>query len=225
MPVEIGETFHNPRCRETVVVRSPAHDNAGFRTVLDVWADAGGAVSGIHVHPHSDERFTLVEGRLTVEIEGRRVHLTQPGDSVLIPAGLRHHWWNSGGATSHHICEFRNLADRFEELVLRQLFCLAQDGETGRTGQPKLLPQALTTLEYGDVVRFDSPPWVVQKILFTALRPIALLRGYRGRNTEYLKRASATRRQLPSLPEAASRWHFAQDGGDPFPADILAATQ
>lgn len=220
MPVEVGETFYNPLCRETVVVRSPAQQNHGFRTVLDVWAEAGGAVSGVHLHPNSQERFTLVDGRLIVEIEGRQILLEQPGDSVLIPAGLRHHWWNAGGQTSHHICEFRNLADRFEELVLRQLFCLAQDGKTGRTGQPTLLPQALTTLEYGDVVRFIAPPWAVQRLLFTVLAPLARRRGYKGRNPSYLHRSSDEYRELPMLPDEARRWHFTDTGEDPFAPEL-----
>lgn len=225
MSVESGETFYNPLCKEKVVVRSPAHENDGYRTVLDVWVEAGGAVSGIHLHPHSEERFTLVEGRLIVEIEGRQVLLENPGDSVLIPPGLRHRWWNAGGQTSRHLCEFRNLADRFEELVLRQLFCLAQDGKTGRTGQPTLLPQALTTLEYGDVVRFDTPPWIVQRVLFSALAPIARWRGYQGRNPDYLARSSETRQELQPLPEEASRWHFTAEGHDPFPSESLAGAR
>lgn len=124
-----------------------------------VYSEPGGAVSGEHLHPVSEERFTLVRGKVAFLIGEREVALGQTGQSVLIQPGIKHRWWNCGGEQAFHICEFRKNSDWFEQLVLRRLFGLAQDGRITPEGRPRLLQQAVTTLEFGDVVRFTSPPW------------------------------------------------------------------
>lgn len=206
--VGIGEVYDNPRCGERVVVRTPAAKADGDRTILDVYAKSGGAVSGEHLHPFSQERFTLVRGKVSFLIGGRQVDLTEPGQSVLIQPGIRHRWWNSSGVESYHICEFRGNAERFEQLVLRQLFGLAQDGKTTPEGMPHLMQLAATTLEYGDVVRFTNPPWLVQRLLFGVLAPMARLSGHKGSYPEYLTRRPAEVVELESLPAEVAAHHY-----------------
>lgn len=208
MAVSQGEVYENPRCRERVVIRTPAAETGGRRTVMDVYVQPGGAVSGSHVHPRSEERFTLVRGRVAFSIDGREVVLDRSGQSILIPAGVKHRWWNAGGDESRHICELRGGADRFEQLVLRQLFGLAQDGKTSPEGMPHLLQQAVTTLEFEDVLRFTSPAWPVQRLLFGALAPVARLLGYQGCNPEYMDRKPSEIAELEPLPDEVAAWHY-----------------
>lgn len=208
MTVGVGEVYENPRCGERVVVRTPAAETGGERTILDVYATPGGAVSGEHLHPLSEERFTLVRGKVAFLIGGRRVTLEEPGQSLLIQPGIAHRWWNCTGEESYHICEFRRNAERFEELVLRQLFGLAQDGRTSPEGMPKLLQQALTTLGYGDVVNFTNPPWQVQRVLFTVLAPVARLLGLKGCYEEYLTRKPSETAVLEPLPAEVAAHHY-----------------
>ncbi|WP_431032180.1 cupin domain-containing protein [Streptomyces sp. P6-2-1] len=207
MTVSVGEVYENPRCRERVVIRTPSSETGGARTVMDVYSEPGGAVSGAHVHPVSEERFTLVRGKVAFLIGGRPVTLDEPGQSVLIQPGIEHRWWNCSGERAFHICEVRKNSDRFEQLVLRQLFGLAQDGKTTPEGMPRLLQQAVTTLEFGDVVRFTTPPWVLQRTLFTVLAPVARLLGYKGCDPEYLERKPSETAELEELPEEVLRWH------------------
>ncbi|MBW4717534.1 cupin domain-containing protein [Saccharothrix obliqua] len=207
MTVEVGEVYENPRCGERVVVRTPAAMTDNARTVLDVYATPGGAVSGEHLHPLSEERFTLVRGRVAFLIGGRKVVLDECGQSVLIQPGIKHRWWNCGGVESFHVCEVRRNADRFEQLVLRQLFGLAQDGRTSPEGMPGLLQQALTTREYGDVVRYTRPPWAVQRVLFAVLAPIARLTGRKGCYPEYLHRKPTETVALEHLPAEVAALH------------------
>ena len=213
MAVSRGEVYENPRCGERVVVRTPASETDGMRTILDVYASPGGAVSGEHVHPVSEERFTLVRGKVAFLIGGRQVTLERPGQSVLIQPGIEHRWWNCAGEESYHICEVRQNADRFETLVLRQLFGLAQDGKTSPEGMPKFLQQVVTTLEFGDVVRFTTPPWRVQRLLFGALAPVARMLGYQGCNPEYLERKPSEIVELEQLPDEVLAWHYADVDG------------
>ncbi|MFF9815291.1 cupin domain-containing protein [Streptomyces sp. NPDC014006] len=207
MTVSVGEVYENPRCRERVVIRTPSSHTGGERTVMDVYSEPGGAVSGEHLHPVSEERFTLVRGKVAFLIGGRQVTLDKPGQSVLIQPGIRHRWWNCSGEQAFHICEVRKNSDRFEQLVLRQLFGLAQDGKTTPEGMPRLLQQAVTTLEFGDVVRFTSPPWALQRALFTVLAPVARLLGHQGCDPRYMDRKPSEIAELEELPEEVMRWH------------------
>jgi mannose-6-phosphate isomerase-like protein (cupin superfamily) len=206
--VSPGEVYENPRCRERVVIRTPAEETGGERTIMDVYVQPGGAVSGAHVHRIREERFTLVRGRVAFLIADREVVLDKPGQSVLIQPGIEHCWWNASGEESRHICEIRGNADRFEQMVLRQLFGLAQDGKTNAEGLPNLLQRAVTTLEFKDVLWFTNPPWVLQRLLFGALAPVARRLGYLGCNPEYMNRKPSEIAVLEDLPEEVLAWHY-----------------
>ncbi|KAL9470805.1 hypothetical protein ACSS6W_008746 [Trichoderma asperelloides] len=43
-----------------------------------------------HAHPNSDELFYLLEGKLTIELEGQNDVVMQVGDMFVIPKGIRH---------------------------------------------------------------------------------------------------------------------------------------
>lgn len=209
MMVKPGEVYYNPRCREKVVIRTPSSQTNGERIIMDVYVEPGGFVAGYHNHPFSEERFTLVRGRLRVHIAGRDVILKEVGQTVLIPPGKVHRWFSdSDDEETFMICELRNKADRFEKLVLRQLFGLAQDGRTNAAGVPSLLQRSVTLPEFADVVRYANPPWPVQRVLYGALAPIARLMGYRSCNPEYLDRAPEETAELEQLPPEVALHHL-----------------
>lgn len=43
-----------------------------------------------HAHPNSDELFYLLEGKLTIELEGHDDVAMQVGDMFVVPKGVRH---------------------------------------------------------------------------------------------------------------------------------------
>ena len=49
----------------------------------------------LHVHYLEDEEGTVTAGTLSVELDGRRFE-AGPGESVRIPHGVSHRWWNAG---------------------------------------------------------------------------------------------------------------------------------
>lgn len=63
--------------------------------------------------------------------------------------------------------------------MIETFFGLARLGYTDSKGLPNLLQLVLTAQEFSDVIVFRSPPPVVQRVIFGALAPIALWRGYR----------------------------------------------
>jgi len=180
-----GEVYDNPVTGERVVIRLGTQETGGERLVADVYVRPGGAVVGEHIHPSIDETFTILKGRVGIAIDGRRT-IAEPGQTLHVPRGTAHDWWNAGDEEAHILVEITP-ATRFE-LMIRNLFCLAQDGKTDKKGKPKLLQLALIAREFDDVVRLTRPPRLLQKVLFAILAPIARLKGYRGSYPHYVTR-------------------------------------
>lgn len=206
MVVRRGEVYENSVCGERVVIRVGNDETAGERILWDLYLEPGGAVVGEHYHPASDERFTLVHGRLGMRVAGREQVVDQVGATVLADAGTPHYFWNAGATEARVLVEMRGGAERFEQMVFRQLFNLAQDGKTNAQGMPNLLQAAVTSLEFADVARFTTPSWPRQRLLFGALAPVARALGYRGLYPKYQDRApSAVTEPEPLPPEVLVR--------------------
>jgi mannose-6-phosphate isomerase-like protein (cupin superfamily) len=73
-----------------------------------------------HSHPHSDELFLVVEGRLVIELSDGRSLTLGPWQAVTVPAGTVHR-------TS---AEMRTVNLCFEELAAETVF-LERDAPTG----------------------------------------------------------------------------------------------
>jgi quercetin dioxygenase-like cupin family protein len=184
-----GDVIENPVTGERAVVRVGTAETAGAFGVVDLYVRPGGAVVGEHWHPAMDERFTVLRGRVGYRLDGQE-RTAEPGSEIHVPAGVRHDWWNAGDEEARVRVEVRPAA-RFEVMILN-LFGLAQDGKTNARGLPNLLQLALLVREFRDVIRFTRPPQVVQAVLFGALAPFARLLGYQGSYPQYLTRRAAT---------------------------------
>jgi hypothetical protein len=72
--------------------------------------------------------------------------------------------------------------------MIRQLFLTAQDGRTDAKGRPRPLHAALLAREFGDTIRFTSPPRLVQGALSGLLAPVARLAGFRALDPDHVNR-------------------------------------
>ncbi|HEV2769217.1 MAG TPA: cupin domain-containing protein [Solirubrobacteraceae bacterium] len=90
-----GQTIENPvsgeRCRWLLT----AEQTDGRLTRAELTVRPGGGVALEHVHPRSEERFELLEGELTLEVDGGRTVL-HAGERATVPAGVPHRWANQG---------------------------------------------------------------------------------------------------------------------------------
>jgi hypothetical protein len=64
--------------------------------------------------------------------------------------------------------------------MIGTLHGLARPGHVDEKGMPDPLQMAMIGREFSDVVQFRSPPPAVQKVMFSALAPLAHAMGYRG---------------------------------------------
>ena len=177
-----GEIYENRVQGDRVVVREGSEDTGGERLVADLYIQPGGAVAGKHVHSYITERFEVIAGTVRFHVDGRD-EVASPGQQVEVLPGVVHDWWNVGEEEAHVLVDIRP-AERFE-LMIQNLYGLANDGKSNARGVPKLLPLALFAREFRREGEFIRPPRIIQHLLFGALAPLARARGYKAINPEY----------------------------------------
>jgi quercetin dioxygenase-like cupin family protein len=191
-PIQVGELWENPVTRERVTIMELPWDNPARRATAELTALVGARVAGAHYHPTLVEQFTVLEGELTVQREGK-TGILHEGETAVIQPGTWHDWWN---ATDHdaRVRVEVTPGERFLYMI-ETFFGLARLGYTDASGMPSLLQLALTSIEFSDVIVFRSPPRILQRALFGALVPIALCRGYRATYPQISRMTLAPRNQ------------------------------
>lgn len=87
--------FHHgplPDHSDLLVGREPPSDVGWRSELIQVWfnnTDTPWADDGRHLHTGSDEVFVVLEGRLTIEVEGERVEVG-PGEFCCFRRGVVH---------------------------------------------------------------------------------------------------------------------------------------
>ena len=182
-PYSPGDSVENPVTGELGILLKGPWEGDNSSLLVDLHVQPGGAVAGEHVHPDLDERFTVKAGRIAFRLDGEE-SVAGPGESVEIPRGSWHDWWNASDEEEAVAQVYVSDGSRFL-LMIENLFGLARDGHTNQEGLPDPLQLTVFATEFRDVIVFKRPPAAVQKVLFGALRPIAAARGYRGTYPQY----------------------------------------
>ena len=136
--------------------------------VAELLALVGARVIGEHRHPALVERFTVLEGELTMK-RGGQTSTLRKGESATIEPNVWHDWCNASDRDARVRVEVTP-GERFGHMI-ETLFGLARLGHTDSEGMPNLLQLALVAREFSDVIVFRSPPLVVQRALFGILAP------------------------------------------------------
>ena len=187
--------MENPVTREHAVVLELPWQNTEGRAVAELTALPGARVAGEHLHPALDERFSVLRGELTVVRDGRRSVL-HAGESAHIAPGVWHDWWNEAQEDAVVRVEITP-GERFVHMI-ETLFGLAREGHVNAKGMPNPLQLALTAQEFSDVIVFHKPPQAVQRLVFSALTPIARRRGYRATYPSFSRTTLAPRSPHPT---------------------------
>jgi quercetin dioxygenase-like cupin family protein len=169
-----GDRFENPATRETGRIITGAGDTDGRYMQSETRVRPGGAVSVVHRHRECTERFEVLEGELTLQLDGQTRSLLA-GEQVTIAPGVAHHYAN----TSDEDVVFRFdvwPAARFEAMVVT-LFALGTEGKTDAKGAPSPLQMAVILDEYGDVLELVGPPRWLQRVAIGVLARIGRARG------------------------------------------------
>jgi mannose-6-phosphate isomerase-like protein (cupin superfamily) len=151
----------NPATGERLIFRQTAADTGGELVELEAIITPDGACAGAHVHPHQEERFEVLEGLVGFRL-GRKKTVAEPGDTVVVPAGTVHRFWNAGDIDARFVCQVTP-ALQFEALI-ETMFGLAADGKTTKKGIPNPLRLAVIANAHWDGLRAPYVPSVLQRV-------------------------------------------------------------
>ncbi len=170
-----GEIIENPVTGERMVfhgVGAGTFTDDAFRA--DVFVRPYGLVAAAHVHVDQEERLSILAGRLTYRI-GRDEQPLGARQTVSVPPGTPHLWWNDGDSEAHVLVELRPRG-RAEQLF-ETLFALAREGKTDERGMPGLVQLAFLAQEHGYYPA--GLPIVLERTILSAVAALARAVGYR----------------------------------------------
>jgi mannose-6-phosphate isomerase-like protein (cupin superfamily) len=141
---------------------------------IEIRTEPGGGVLADHVHPKLEERYEVLEGEVTFRVDGKPV-VAGPGAKVVVAAGVRHSFQNTGTETAQLEVE-ADPALRLRESIEGGA-SLARTEKFTATGQPRslraLIEGAALAHRYRETVILTSPPPAVQRLLFPLLAGFA----------------------------------------------------
>ena len=177
-------TIENPIIKDRVTfVRTTEETGGEFSEVLVELSPGGGTEP--HFHTLYSESFTPIEGRLGVLVERDR-RLLEPGETVTVPPGLVHCFFNP----SEHVVRFKGEARPGylgQEHFVQIAYGLARDGYVNKKGYPNRLSHIALLMEMGDV-RIPGPTF---RLFGPVLRLLASRARRRGVERDLLERYCA----------------------------------
>ncbi len=179
-----GEVIEDPITNQRLTFLKTARDTDGELLMFEDHIGPYGFVNGgiPHVHPIQTERIEVTSGTLRFKVRGRQQDL-QAGESVSIPPGVSHAWWNERGEDAQILVELRPALDT--ESAFETGFGLCRDGKTNDKGFPSFWQMVVLMDAFLDEVCMPWIPLRVQKAVASVLAPLGRRRGYRARYPEY----------------------------------------
>jgi len=172
----------HPVTSERIVFRRRARDTGGELMEMNLYLGAAGFIAAPHVHPHQEERFHI-SGAPAMFRVGKEERLYQPGETVVVPPGTPHLWWNPGDQVVDALIQFRPALDT--ETFFENFFGLARDGKVGRNGLPSALQMMVFARDYHREMQLPGSRQRVLYPLAVMLAPVARALGYKGRYDQY----------------------------------------
>jgi quercetin dioxygenase-like cupin family protein len=166
----------NPATGERIRFTATPQDGGEDLVRFDWCSRPGGAITE-HVHPYQEERFSILAGEAHFTVGGER-RVVGPGETIVVPAGVRHSESNPGSVEIEGVVELRpGLRSR----QMHEAFGgLAAEGRTTARGAPKNPLQLGATLwHFRRENRVTSPPVWVQNLILPPLAALARVFGIR----------------------------------------------
>jgi len=176
-------SFYHPIQRDRATFLETSEESGGERTLVEIEVAPGGG-NVLHRHHAFSERFEVVDGELTVHVDGEDVQLA-PGEAATAPIGSLHHFANRTDAPVTARIELRPGSLGFERAI-QISYGLAQDGLAAKNGAPKNLTQLGLLVEMA-----DSQMTGALRILEPALRALARRARRKGVDRELIARYCA----------------------------------
>ncbi len=168
--------FSNPATGERIQVVATAQDGEEDLVRFKWRSMPGGAITE-HLHPHQEERFMIAAGEAHFTVNGE-VRVVGPGETIVVPIGVRHSEANRGAVAIEGVVELRPALHTKE--MFEAFGGLSSEGKTTARGAPKNPLQLGATLwHFRHESRAISPPIWIQNLVLPPLAVLAKLIGVR----------------------------------------------
>jgi mannose-6-phosphate isomerase-like protein (cupin superfamily) len=162
------------RVDDPVFKQSYTFSRDGETLRIEMWTEPGGGVRAEHVHPVLEERYEVLEGEITINLDGESKRLG-PGERAVVPPGARHSVENTGERPARLVAEAEPAQELQESIEAGAR--LARSERFSDRGSPQslraLVEGAALAERYRKTVVLTSPPRLVQRILFPPLSLLA----------------------------------------------------
>ena len=129
-----GQTIYNPLTHEQITFLRTSDTSRDGSFLFECRVTPGGATLPPHIHTTHSEHFTVVSGALGVML-GNTKQTLHAGETIDLPARIKHQWWNAGDEPVHFRVEVRPA--RNLETILQVASRLAHEGKLNKRGVPK----------------------------------------------------------------------------------------
>ncbi len=143
-----SRTIENPIIKDKVTFLETAAETQGKYTLVQVELAPGGG-NGVHYHKSFDETFTVVAGRLGIQL-GLEFHTLETGESATAPANILHRFYNPSDTEKVVFNVLLQPGSTGFEQTLQVAYGLARDGRMNRKGVPKNLYHMALIIQWSD---------------------------------------------------------------------------
>ncbi len=156
-----------------------AADTQGELLEIDAYYEAHSEPPTAHFHPNQHEYFEVLDGTLTVIVNGKR-HVYDAGERFDIPPGTPHSMWNDHDEEAHINWQIRPALK--SQQFFENVWGLERDG---KSIAKDMAQAAVILLAYRREFRLTRPSPLVQMTLFPILALLGRLMGYKASYGRY----------------------------------------
>ena len=178
-----GKRISNPVTNQIIEFIATSEETRGEQLEMLATWEPHSMKPAAHYHPYQDEIFKVLEGELTLILNGK-TNLLHRGDSVHIPAKAVHAMWNNSKEKT--VVNWKVFPAYKTEYFFETAMGLAMDGKTSKNGMPGILQFALLARKYRNEFRLSRVSYGFQRILFWLLIPFAVVSGKRAVYQKYI---------------------------------------
>jgi mannose-6-phosphate isomerase-like protein (cupin superfamily) len=179
---KVGKTIQNPVSGEKFIFLKTAQETNGELLFCEWTLRAGSAVPYAHLHPRQTETFEVVEGELTVMMNGEELSV-QAGEAITVPKGIAHQPRNKSEMEVRAYVTFRPALHMETRL---EIVCgLATDSLVNHKGSPPFWQLAVLENAYPNLTYMAFPSIWKQRVLFKAGAVVGRILGYKAYYPRY----------------------------------------
>jgi quercetin dioxygenase-like cupin family protein len=167
-----GRVVENPIIKDKATFLKSTEDTNGEYLLAKLEVAPGGG-NPMHYHVTFTEKFTVMDGQLSVSLNGEE-KILNVGESAFVPKLARHRFYNTSDTYVTALIELRP-ARNFENGI-RILYGLARDGEVNAKALPKSIWHFALICQYLESYT-PGLPLPLQRGIFSTLAGIAKLLG------------------------------------------------